>query len=487
MSKGHARNRQDPDDRRDLDNPDKPHEPHEPHNPHDTHGKRAPWHRRARHHLRHSLKLRMVVVFLLMAMATTAIVGYGATRAFSADWREAARPLLADYIDRLTADIAPAGGPPDVERARALTARLPVTIVIAGPAVNWDSHPGQRRFGLKERDAGGDTRSDWSRVLQRTTADGHTLTYGIDEQLFSRRPLLLGGTIAALLLVTLVAWLFVRRMLRPLDAIGAGVRRFGAGDFDQPIALRHRRHPDKRDELDDLSATINTMGRDIHAMLEAKRALLLAISHELRSPVTRARLNAELLPETAEVTPQRAALLRDLRKIADLIADLLESERLASPHAALQREATDLPALARTVVAELGARHARAAEIRIDSDDALRDVNVDPARVRLLLRNVLDNALRHGADAEYAPSMHLRRAGNQIEITIRDHGPGVPEDELTRLAEAFHRPDSARSRHAGGVGLGLYLSRLVAQAHGGNLVVRNVNPGLEITAQLTDR
>ena len=79
------------------------------------------------------------------------------------------------------------------------------------------------------------------------------------------------------------------------------------------------------------------MGEDIHQMLEAKRALLLALSHELRSPLTRARLNAELLPDTAEAQAPRQALLRDLGEMARVITDLLESERLAAPHAAPQR------------------------------------------------------------------------------------------------------------------------------------------------------
>ena len=105
-----------------------------------------------------------------------------------------------------------------------------------------------------------------------------------------------------------------------------------------PFALPpSRRH----DELGELASTINTMGHDIEQMLEAQRALLLAISHELRSPLTRARLNTELLPDTAEVAPQRDALLRDLAEMARLISDLLESERLAGRHAALHREPTD--------------------------------------------------------------------------------------------------------------------------------------------------
>ena len=85
----------------------------------------------------------------------------------------------------------------------------------------------------------------------------------------------------------------------------------------------------RADELGQLADMMNTMGQDIRQMLDAKRGLLLAISHELRSPLTRARLNTELLPETPEVNPQRDALMRDLQEMAGLISDLLESERLA--------------------------------------------------------------------------------------------------------------------------------------------------------------
>lgn len=94
------------------------------------------------------------------------------------------------------------------------------------------------------------------------------------------------------------------------------------------------------------------MGQDIHRMLEAKRALLLAISHELRSPLTRARLHTELLPDTPDAEPQRQALLRELQAMSRLISDLLETERLSSRHAALQREPVSLAALAAEVVAD---------------------------------------------------------------------------------------------------------------------------------------
>ena len=80
--------------------------------------------------------------------------------------------------------------------------------------------------------------------------------------------------------------------------------------------------------------------------------------------------------------------------------------------------------------------------------------------------------------------MTLSRTADAQVIEVRDHGPGVPDEQLAQLAQAFYRPDSARTRAAGGVGLGLYLCRLVAQAHGGRLVLENARPGLRVRVEL---
>jgi len=436
----------------------------------------------ARHALRHSIKLRMVLVFLLLAMALAFTFVSGVQKALSVGWREAARPLLMDYVDRLVADIAP-GGHPDPALALALTQRLPLTVRIEGPQIQWASHPTQERPDwLRDKNALKD--DAFVRLLVRTTADGHRLEFGINGQAFERRPRLVGYTLTALLLLTLLAYLYVRRLLRPLDDIRAGAERFGAGEFGQPIVVRH---PHKPDELGQLATTINTMGQDIRHMLDAKRALLLAISHELRSPLTRARLNTELLPESADVQPQREALQRDLQEMAHLITDLLESERLATRHAALQREPVDLQALAHDVLHELQARHPGTAAPVCHVQPGLPRLALDPARMRLLLRNLLDNALRHSADAPRPPELHLQAdtgAGQGLVLSVRDHGSGVPDDMLPHLAQPFFRPDSARTRSTGGVGLGLYLCRLVAQAHGGTFTVENAHPGLRVRVTL---
>ena len=430
------------------------------------------WHRRARHALAHSLRVRIVALFLMLALAMAGTFLAGMQFALGIGWRDAARPLVSDYVDRLVAEI---GSPPSVARAQAIVQRLPLSVRISGPLVNWRSN----------EDAGDSDGRDehWSdttpRFFERTTADGHRIRFGLNLQLWHERPRFIGWiTLLVLLGLTALAYARVRRMLRPLDDIRAGALRFGAGDFTRPIAIRHAHRPD---ELGDLALTINTMAEDIHQMLEAKRGLLLAISHELRSPLTRARLNTELLPETAAVQPARDALLRDLALMRDLVTDLLESERLSTRHAALHIESTDMAALVAEVVAALPA----GSRVREDIDPQIPRLPVDPTRMRLLLRNMLDNALRHTPAGGAAPMISLRspEAGGLL-LVVRDFGSGVNADQLQKLGQPFYRPDAARTRDSGGVGLGLTLCRLVAQAHGGSLHIRNAQPGLAVEVLL---
>ena len=421
------------------------------------------WHKRVRHALAHSLRVRLMALFVVLALALAGTFIFGMQKALSIGWRDAARPLLTDYVDRLAIEV---GSPPSVERARAITTRLPLSVRISGPVVNWRS---QAESGdTFQKNFRNDWNSDEPRFLERTTADGHHIRFGLSVQAWENRPRFIGwATLAALLLLTALAYARVQRMLRPLADIRAGALRFGAGDFGQPIPVKR---PDRPDELGELATTINTMGADIHQMLEAKRALLLAISHELRSPLTRARLNTELLPETAELQARRDALLQDLALMRDLVNDLLESERLADRHAALQREPTDLAALAQEVLGSLPG--AGTVQQRIATD--LPALPLDRTRFRLLLRNLLDNAQRHNQGAAHPPLLDIQRtAGGGVCVTVQDFGAGVAPQDLPHLAEPFFRPDSARTRSEGGVGLGLYLCKLVALAHGGSLEVHN--------------
>jgi len=438
---------------------------------------------RWRHRLAHSLKWRLVALFLALALGTTLVFVAGTRALVSTGWRELARPLVTDYVDRLAADI---GSPPDLARAEVLVQRLPISIAIDGPPTGPPLHwlGGRERPGREPHDPA------LRAMLTRTTADGHRISFGVAEWRWDDHPLgwhwwpLLG-----LLALTAAAFAYVRHLFRPLDDIQAGVRRFGAGEFNTPIPQR------RRDELGALAGEVNRMAGSLQRMLDGQRGLLLAISHELRSPLTRARLNAELVADGAE----RSALLRDLGQMRDLITDLLESERLAAGPAALQREATDLNALVREAVAQqaadaanamapgradpaTGGAPAPAPAVTLQLADPLPPLPLDRARLHLLLRNLLANARQHGDGT--AVLLQTRLQAGHVSLTVRDHGPGVPADQRSRLAEPFYRPDAARSRHSGGVGLGLTLCRLVAQSHGGSLQFSDAAPGLAVTLNL---
>ncbi|OYV00388.1 MAG: two-component sensor histidine kinase [Burkholderiales bacterium PBB5] len=460
-----------------------------------------------RHRLAHSLKWRLVALFVALALGTTLLFVAGTRQVISTGWRELVRPLLTDYVDRLSAEV---GSPPDLARAQALVQRLPISLRIDGPQLHWQG--GTREAADLDDDQGdrgdrgdrgdqGDHGDIWPlrerhdpalrAMLTRTTADGHRLVFGLAAWRWRQQPLawhwwpLLG-----LLALTAGGFAYVRRMFRPLDDIHAGAQRYGRGDFSQPIPLR------RHDELGELADQVNRMASNLQRMLEGQRGLLLAISHELRSPLTRARLNAELVADGDE----RQALLRDLGQMRDLIADLLESERLAGGPAALHTEPSDLNALVAEQVqaaqandvaqahpADPAAPPATAA-IRLTLDPALPLLPLDRARVRLLLRNLLANALQHGHAQPSAAGgwVEVRTAvqASGVCLIVRDHGPGVQPDQLAQLAQPFYRPDAARMRSSGGVGLGLYLCRLVAQSHGGTLAFEDAAPGLRVVLWL---
>jgi len=279
-----------------------------------------------------------------------------------------------------------------------------------------------------------------------------------------RSPDLLLLCVIGLLGIIGTAFGLIRHMVRPLHALALGADAFRRGEFSHRVPVIHG------DEIGDLAMRFNQMAADIQAMLDGKRALLLAISHELRSPLTRARLHAELVGEGES----RDALLLELAQMRDLITALLESERLGSGHSALQLSDCDLAEFAREQTQP-------GVELRVEPDLPL--LKLDRLRVQLLLRNLVQNALRHNDAARGGVQLTLARDGAGVRLTVRDFGPGVPPESLAQLGQPFYRPDAARTRVEGGVGLGLCLCRLVAEAHGSRLELRNAAPGFEASVR----
>ncbi len=424
---------------------------------------------------RHSLSGRLLGLFLLTGLLLAVVVKTGFQLAVTGDLRELARPHVAEYLQHLLDEV---GDPPDPQRARALAERLPLEIHILGktsawssagtpPAVDEDRLHRHRlpagAFVLVGRDQG-------ELVLIAPRGDSRVLLLPRGLEGSEWAPLAIFLTLVGVLAVLAFAYHAIRRLFRPVETIRRGLERIGKGELAHRIEVR------RRDELGELAGSVNAMAGDISHMLEAKRQLLLAISHELRSPLTRARVNLALLPESAI----RQALDAAQREMEGLIEELLESERLNSRHAPLNLTAADPALVAREVLDEYSASAAIETDLQSAGDGLTA---IDIPRIKLLMRNLLDNALRHTPADAPPPRIQVRSGANGWYVCVEDRGPGIAAEHLAHVTEPFYRADPARSRKSGGYGLGLYLCRMIAEAHGGRLEIEsNGAQGTQIRA-----
>ena len=249
-----------------------------------------------------------------------------------------------------------------------------------------------------------------------------------------------------LIAVGVGAYPVVRRLTRRLERLHAGVESLGAGDLTARVKV------EGRDEVARLAQSFNSAAGRIEQLVGAHKALLANASHELRTPLARIRMAIELMKENAD-PKRKLELEQDIAELDALIDELLLASRLDALKGMEASEAVDLLALA----AEECARYEEA-----ELDGQQVSVRGEPRLLRRLLRNLLENARRHGA-----PPVELRvmRTAQGAEIRVSDQGSGVPEAQRERVFEPFFRIPGARE--ATGAGLGLSLVRQIARRHGG--------------------
>ncbi len=427
-------------------------------------------------YLTRSLSFRLVAIFLVLGV----LFAYGAMTAFrwvysEDDLRELISGHLSLHVDYVRQDI---GNPPDIRRAVAITEKVPVDIKIIGPDLNWSSDPafpefselsfGSSRYFSEEPDA-------WLRQLENVEFAqlGVHRYLKLDQGPYSiivaspkiavteSSPDLLSIIVGFGLVLVLLAYLAVRWLFKPVSAIRQGASRIGHGDLDFRIT------DIRQDELGDLAEDVNSMAADVRGMLDAKRQLLLGISHELRSPLSRLRLSLEFLADSNDAQNLRT----EIDEMERIISTLLEAERLNSRHVTLNLSQVDMRTLVGQMLGNFFARDRERIKVSMQGTDV--PVTVDEARLILLLKNLISNALRYSNADEGRVELSVRQTADRLEINVRDYGPGIPSEQAKHLGEPFFRGDPSRTRDTGGSGLGLYLAKLVAEAHGGQLLLRD--------------
>ena len=425
--------------------------------------------------LARSLSFRLLVIFLLLG----GLFVYGTLSAIrwvynSDDIRGLISGHLSLHVQYVREDI---GSPPRIDRAISITERVPVDIRILGPDIDWASDPDFPR--LSELDFGPSpafsddpdawidellgvefaSQNDHNFLRMSSGENGEYDIVVVTPRIADVRTgpdlsyIIVGLGLTFLLLgYTAVNWLF-----EPIRAIRAGAEHIGRGNFDHRIeTIRH-------DQLGDLAADINKLAADVQNMLDAKRALLLGISHELRTPLSRMRLLIEFLDDDK----QQQDIKVELVEMEKIIVSLLEAERLNSGHEPLARSEVQVSALVEELIDDFFTRDRERIRI-VDHSDGIT-ANIDEARVTLLLKNLVSNALRYSPADSGPVELTLVAEGDNVLFRVRDQGPGISPQQAERIGEPFYRGDPSRTRDTGGTGLGLYLATLVARAHGGTL------------------
>jgi signal transduction histidine kinase len=277
-----------------------------------------------------------------------------------------------------------------------------------------------------------------------------------------RLALTLAVLLASVLALSFVA---VRWVVRPLQRLTAAAEALGR-DLKRPPL------PEVGPlEVQQAARAFNTMQQRLAAFIDERTRMLTALSHDLKTPLTRMRLRADLLDDDE----QRLRFESDLKEMEAMVTATLEFMRGLGGNEA--RQPVDLMALLQSLQAD-NAAMGRSVVVQGRTDAPVVGV---PSLLKRGLGNLIDNAVLYGRRA----TVQVQDGGETLTLTIADDGPGMPEAELERVFEPFYRLEVSRSRATGGTGLGLGIARNILRMHGGDVVLRNrAGGGLEVIVTL---
>lgn len=249
-----------------------------------------------------------------------------------------------------------------------------------------------------------------------------------------------------------VAWIFARRLTKPIKVFAAAAERLGRDPLAPPLEVRGPA------EIGAAARAFNEMQQRLRRYVEDRTAMMGAIAHDLRTPLTRLRFRIEGLPED-----QRRKYAADLDQMEEMITATLAFVRDATQPG--ERTRLELSSLVESLCDEMAETGSRT-EVERGEKVVLQG---DPMALRRLISNLLENAIKFGGQAR---ARVFADAGNAI-VEIDDDGPGIPTADSEKVFEPFYRREPSRSRQTGGIGLGLAVVRSIARGHGGDVSLIN--------------
>ncbi len=370
---------------------------------------------------------------------------------------------LAKYSSQLVAEL---GIPPDPNRAIQLANELGVQFRVNTSAGTWATDASLPKISLL------DIEPSYSQPgLQVGKYHRHPFVV-VDRGswqvvvFYLHRPFgeLPGWSFALLVgvvgMIIAVSFVVVRRLFRPVKWLAEGVSEMAQGHLDQQVPVH------SADELGELSKSFNAMAQRVRDMIQARDRLLVDVSHELRSPLTRMKLAVEFVQEEAT----KESLQEEIRELEAMVTELLEGERLDSQHGGLVLAQTNIVSLVHEII---DMDHTQEPLVQLVSSPESVQLPLDGERISLVLRNVLQNAKKFSHSQSQPINVRIEQDSSSVQILIQDYGRGISLEEQTLIFEPFYRGDRSRTRKTGGYGLGLSLAKKIMTAHGGELLLNS--------------
>ncbi|MBF0276755.1 MAG: HAMP domain-containing histidine kinase [SAR324 cluster bacterium] len=384
--------------------------------------------------------------------------------------KQALQESITNYANYLIQDI---GNPPDLNRASEIASQFSLNIRFESPSLNWsttESLPYTRQIHMHQWREYPHIRFGWyhGAYLMSVKEKAGTFLFAVDlgpEHEESRERWVI-GVLFFLPLVLLGAYFAMRKVLKPIKWLNEGVQQVGMGNLDYQVPVK------RPDELGKLSQAFNGMTDRIAQMLHSKEQLLLDVSHEFRSPLTRMKVALEFMPENSV----KKNIKEDVEELENMVSEILESARMESEYGHLNRRPVNLVSLLHEAVLSF---NEQSALIRIHSMPEEIVLHLDAERIKIVFRNIITNAIKHSGDLDderqRMVEIFLEQKDAQVIVRIRNFGEKIPEKDLPFLFEPFYRVDKSRSKETGGYGLGLHLCRKIMEAHGGKIEAESMD------------
>jgi signal transduction histidine kinase len=422
----------------------------------------------------HSVFARLTLICLIAGLVIIFLVTGFFGHLFGRSAQAHLRKNLTQYLTYVARDL---GTPPSLERARKIAEEFSYQIRFENPHGGWStSDKVPTLLELEEKSVSREQfplRKIFHKkhpiVIQQGSGTfifvltkEHTMENG--WQLWT------GLLIVLIISVVAVTYLAVRRILAPLKFLAEGVQQVGNGNLD------YRMPHWCTAEFDQLADGYNTMTARIRTMLHAKEQLLLDVSHELRSPLTRMKVALEMSVDD----PVKEPLRDDIREMEIMVSELLEAARLNNAAGELNVETIPASAIFREIVEHF--RH-QPPGLLIDPvpDDAV--IHGDRMLIKIVFNNIITNAIKYSPADGKAVRISFRQTDEFAVVQVQDHGLGIPAEDQPYIFEPFYRVDKSRSKRTGGYGLGLSLCKTIMDAHQNRIEVEST-PGTGTTISL---